>query len=140
MTVPDANRQAVALGFSMQAPLELFGARLTEIAPGSVTISFDPTEELTTKGTGVVVGGVIATIADVAAGLSLVTLLDPPGPIMTLQMNSHFLRPAKGGPIRAVGRVEKIGRGQATVAADVFCDASQGPQKVAVLTAQFQIL
>jgi uncharacterized protein (TIGR00369 family) len=140
MDVPEAHRAFVELAFAAQAPLAGFGCRLTGIAPGRVTIEFDAAEHLTTRGTGAVMGGVIATVADVAAGLSLITRLEAPGPVVTMQMNSHFLRPAIGGAIICTGAVERIGRGFATVSARAVHRKDGKDSDIALLTAQFQIL
>ncbi|MFZ4070086.1 MAG: PaaI family thioesterase [Caulobacterales bacterium] len=138
--VPEAHRQFVELAFAAQAPLAGFGCRLTGIEPGRVTIAFDAAEHLTTRGSGAVMGGVIATVADVAAGLALITRLEAPGPVVTMQMNSHFLRPAIGGVITCIGAVERIGRGFATVSARAVHHVGDKQTDVALLTAQFQIL
>ncbi len=138
--VPEANRAFVELAFAAQAPLAGFGCRLSCIELGRVTIAFDAAEHLTTRGTGAVMGGVIATVADVAAGLALITRLETPGPVVTMQMNSHFLRPAIGGTITCIGAVERIGRGFATVSARAFHRLGDKQSELALLTAQFQIL
>jgi acyl-coenzyme A thioesterase PaaI-like protein len=140
MRIAEVNRAFVEAAFAALGPMHQFGARLTEIAPGAVTIEAANAPHLTTSGTGAVMAGVIATIADVAAGLSLLTELDPPRPILTTQMSLYQIAPASGALVRAVGRVEKISRAQATASAEVFSlTDGEKARRVALITAIFQI-
>lgn len=136
----DTQIAAVRLGFAAQNPMALFGAELGAIEPGSVTLSMPVREEMTTAGTGIVMGGLVATLADVAAGLSIATLMAPPRPVMTVDFTSHQLAPARGDRIEAVGRVEKIGRSLCITGADVFAVAGETRTKVARLVATFAVM
>lgn len=135
--VAEANATFVRMGFAAQAPMALFEAELLEIAPGSVTIAFPVADRLTTVGTGIVMGGVLATVADVAAGLSILTVLDPPRPVTTIDFAFHAIAAAKGERIVCVGQVERAGRQISITGADVFAEEAGVRRKVARLTASF---
>jgi uncharacterized protein (TIGR00369 family) len=135
-----ANAEAfVRLAFAAQLPLAWMGAELTAIGDGTVTISVPVRDDLTTAGTGIVMGGIIATIADVAAGLSIITQLDPPRPVTTLDFSSHQIAPARGDRIETVGQVEKVGKTFAITGADVFAIKDGQRRKCARLTATFAV-
>ncbi|MCU0882902.1 MAG: PaaI family thioesterase [Hyphomonadaceae bacterium] len=139
MPLPAGTDAFLELAFAAQLPLAWMGAELTETGDGTVTITVPFRDDLTTAGTGVVMGGIIATIADVAAGLSVITRLDPPRPITTLDFTSHQITAARGGQIVAVGQVEKVGRSFAVAGADVFVVKDGERQKCARLTATFAV-
>jgi uncharacterized protein (TIGR00369 family) len=137
--VPASAEAFVGLAFAAQLPLAWMGAELTVIGDGTVTITVPVRDDLTTAGTGAVMGGIIATIADVAAGLSIITQLDPPRPVTTLDFSSHQIAPARGGQIVAVGQVEKVGKTIAVAGADVFAVKDGVRRKCARLTATFAV-
>ncbi len=72
-----------------------------------------------TQGTGVVAGGIFATIADEAMAHVVLANLDEGQSTATIEMNLRFLRQIKEGEIRAVARIIKRGRRIITVAADI---------------------
>lgn len=55
-------------------------------------------------------GGVLATLADTAMGLSLRTALEPGRRHVTIVMHVQFLRPGKPGRLEASGKVVRVGR------------------------------
>ncbi|MBR5095377.1 MAG: PaaI family thioesterase [Oscillospiraceae bacterium] len=59
---------------------------------------------------GGVHGGMSATLMDVAAGISAIYAGEGARPIVTRSASAHYLRPLKGGSMRAEGRVVKAGR------------------------------
>jgi len=86
-----------------------------------------------------VMGGVTALVADVAAGLSLVTRLDPPRPVITLDMAAHQLAPAKGERIICIGSVLKAGKSVGVARAEVYAETGRARRHAATLTATFSI-
>jgi uncharacterized protein (TIGR00369 family) len=58
---------------------------------------------------GVVHGGAIASLADQAAMRAIQTNLPKPQVSSTIQMDIHYLAPARGGSLVAEGRVKKMG-------------------------------
>jgi len=58
---------------------------------------------------GIVQGGVLCSLADVAGLLAVGTRLSPGQRPRTVQMDVHFLAPAQKGTLVAVGRIAKMG-------------------------------
>lgn len=130
----------VRAGFAAQTPLAAMGATLDMIEEGQVTIVLPITDGVVTLGTRVVTGGVIAAVADVAAGLSLLTLMASPRPVITVEIAAHLLAPARGEALICVGRAEKIGKRHCVGGADVFVEENAQRRKVAILTATFMVM
>ncbi|MBI3648745.1 MAG: PaaI family thioesterase [Actinobacteria bacterium] len=68
---------------------------------------------------GLAHGGIIATLADTAAGLAVRTELGPGRRHVTAQLNVDYLAPARAGRIVARGRTVKIGTTVAFAEAEV---------------------
>ncbi len=92
---------------------------LVEIEPGYVVAEIN-IEQLHEQQIGLVHGGVTATIADVAAGFAGFTLVGKHEHTVTAEIKISYLRPAKGGVLRAIGRVVKPGKALHFCEADVF--------------------
>lgn len=129
----------IKLALKMQAPLTNMGVTIEAIEPGSVTLSVRITESMTTIGTGVVMGGVIAMIADVTAGLSVISLMDRPRPVTTIDFTAHQISAAKGERLLIVGRAERISKILCVSGADTFSYNGEQKRKCARLTATFLI-
>ena len=94
------------------------GARLGEVEPGSVEVQLDVgTDHLNLFGT--LHGGLIATLADTATGLAMLTSLDDGMTHVTTSLSVTFLAPARSGTVTARGRVLKRGRRFGYAEADV---------------------
>jgi uncharacterized protein (TIGR00369 family) len=94
------------------------GARLGRIEPGSVEVELDvETDHLNLFGT--LHGGLIATLADTATGLAMLTSLDDGMTHVTTSLSVTFLAPARSGTVTARGRVLKRGRRFGYAEADV---------------------
>ena len=83
------------------------GLRFVEANPERRTIelSFTATEEFTNP-SGNVLGGFLAAMLYDTVGPALLATLWPDEFQTTTELTATFLRPARPGPIRAVGRVE----------------------------------
>jgi uncharacterized protein (TIGR00369 family) len=68
---------------------------------------------------GRVHGGVLATLADTAAGLAVRTVIPPGSGHVTVTLDVQFLRSGEPGPLVGRGRVTKAGRRIAFVEAEV---------------------
>jgi uncharacterized protein (TIGR00369 family) len=69
---------------------------------------------------GTVHGGVIATLADTAAGLAVRSMMpEPTGRHASVHLDVQFLSAAAPGPLHAVGTVVKLGRRLAFADADI---------------------
>ncbi|MFZ4121486.1 MAG: PaaI family thioesterase [Caulobacterales bacterium] len=129
----------VRLAFQAQQPLRWIGAELIRIADGEVEIAFPMREDLTSLGSGMVMGGLLATVADVAAGLAIISRLQPPRPVMTIDFTCHQIAPANGERIACVGKVERIGKTIAIASAEAFSEKGQDRRLCTRLTATFAI-
>lgn len=69
---------------------------------------------------GLAHGGVIATLADAAMGLSLRSALEPGRRHVSVEIGVHYLRPVMRGGVRAIGKAVRIGREIAYAEADVL--------------------
>lgn len=58
---------------------------------------------------GLVHGGVLATLVDIAMGLAVRSVVGPMRRHVTIDLTVHYLRPAAPGPIAAVGTTLRVG-------------------------------
>jgi len=95
------------------------GMALTDAEDGSVTVALDLADHHLNL-QGLAHGGVIATLADAAMGLSLRTSLEPGRRHVSIEIGVHYLRPVTRGRVRAIGRAVRVGREIAYAQADVL--------------------
>lgn len=115
--------------FARQPFMALLGARITALAPGFCEITVDYRRELTQQH-GFVHGGVLASIADSAAGYAAFSLMPADASILTVEYKLNLLRPGRGASMIARGRVLKPGRTLSVVQADVFARGQKGEEQV----------
>ena len=91
--------------------VEFMSIGLSEVTSGEATLILKHREELRNS-MGLLQGGVLGVLADVAGGVSLYSVLSDPLKVMipTVEFKLNFLRPAKGGDLVARGRVVHRGR------------------------------
>jgi uncharacterized protein (TIGR00369 family) len=77
---------------------------------------------------GTVHGAIIGTAAD---NVSCWAAASRAGPLVTANYTIHFLAPAVGEVLRAIGRTIRIGRRTAVVAADIFVEKGKASTRVA---------
>ncbi len=84
---------------------------LREVTSGKATLILKHREELRNS-MGLLQGGILGVLADVAGGVSLYSVLTDPLQVVipTVEFKLNFLRPAKGGDLIARGRVVHSGR------------------------------
>jgi uncharacterized protein (TIGR00369 family) len=95
-----------------------FGMRLDATEVGSITLRLDLVEHHVNI-QGLAHGGVIATLADAAMGLSIRSAIEPGRRHVTVAMDVHYLRPVVRGAVTATGRAVRVGRELAYAEADV---------------------
>jgi uncharacterized protein (TIGR00369 family) len=98
---------------------EWSGMTLTDAEDGSVTLALDLAKHHLNL-QGLAHGGVIATLADAAMGLSLRSALEPGRRHVSVEIGVHYLRPVTRGRVRSIGRAVRIGREIAYAQADVL--------------------
>lgn len=112
------------------------GARLGRVSWGEVDVELDVgPQHLNLFGT--MHGGLIATLADTATGLAMLTALEAGTTHLTTSLNVTFLAPGRAGAVTARGRVLKHGRRFGYAEADVVNEAGD---LLARATATFTIL
>jgi uncharacterized protein (TIGR00369 family) len=85
------------------------GIRVADAVPGAVTLELD-LDEHHRNVQGFAHGGVLATLADAAMGLSVRTALEPGRRHVTIELGMHYLRPVTSGTVTATGSAIRIGR------------------------------
>jgi uncharacterized protein (TIGR00369 family) len=105
--------------FGRQPFMKHIGATLEVLAPGYCEIHLSNRKELTQQH-GFVHGGVLATIADSAAGYAAFSLMPADASVLTVEYKLNIMRPGQGERMVAKARVIKPGRNLTVVGADVF--------------------
>ncbi|MDX6628933.1 MAG: hypothetical protein QOH00_1179 [Gaiellales bacterium] len=95
--------------FALQGLMGHLGAELVEVGPGICAISCRPRPELTQQH-GFVHAGVLAAIADSAAGYAAMSLAPEGSEVLTVEFKINLLSPARGDLLVARGRVLRAGR------------------------------
>ena len=98
-------------GEAVPPPLtHLTGARPTNFGSGTADAEMPATGWLASSG-GVITGGTLAILADIAFGCSVETQLPAATPYTTAELSLSFLRPARpGGVLTAHGQAIHVGR------------------------------
>ena len=95
-----------------------FGLSVEDASAGSVRLGWRAgPEHLNLQ--GLVHGGVLATLADVAMGLAVRTAIEPGRRHVTIELAIHYVRPAAQGDIEVLGRVIRVGSQIGFAEADV---------------------
>jgi uncharacterized protein (TIGR00369 family) len=95
--------------FARQGIMGHLGARLDRVAPGLAEISVPFRPELSQQH-GYFHAGVVATVADSAAGYAAFTLMPAGSSVLSIEFKVNLLAPARGGLLRARGQVVRAGR------------------------------
>ncbi|MGQ0792469.1 MAG: PaaI family thioesterase [Deltaproteobacteria bacterium] len=99
---------------------DLLGIEVTEMNDGRATLTM-PFDRKITQPYGIVHGGALFTLADSAAAVALVSLVDlHEKRFLTVEMKINYLAPVSGGIIEARARVIKLGRTISPVDVEVF--------------------
>lgn len=89
---------------------------------------------------GFMQGGVVATLLDVAAGVTAARAAGT-GQVLTQDLHISYLRPVRIGPARCVGTVMRSGKRSVTVQAEVFDLGGDDPDAVCTFaTSTFSIV
>jgi uncharacterized protein (TIGR00369 family) len=125
----DANRRFLAAHDHLQD----LGIAIEAQQEGFVRLSLPFDDSLANPGTGVMQGGVVATLIDHAGGAALrTTLEDPAGtPHASTELNVSYVRPATAD-LTAEAGVVRAGASLAVVGVEVTADGDGGAETVAV--------
>jgi uncharacterized protein (TIGR00369 family) len=110
--------QRVRDSLARQGFLTLCGATLDALSPGHVTLSARHNHGLTQQH-GFFHGGLIATLADTAAGCAALSMMRPDVGVLSVEFKLNFLAPARGERLVAHGHVIRPGRTLTVCRADV---------------------
>ena len=113
--------------FARQPAMALVGATLGRVAPGEAEVLLPVRPEVAQQH-GFVHGGVVAMIADSAAGYAAFSLSAPDATVLSVEYKINFLSPARGASLAARGRVAKAGRTLAVVEVDVVAIDASGAE------------
>ena len=102
----------------------LLGFEFVRAERGAATFALDVREELTRMG-GILHGGAVVSLMDTAAAFAVHTLLEPEAGTVTVDLTTHFLRPAASGRIYARARVLRRGRRVVILAVEASDDAGE---------------
>ncbi len=106
----ELNRlQHVTVSFRKQGIMRLLDAHISRLEKGLVEISTTNRPELSQQD-GFVHAGVMATLADNAAGYATLSLLPPGSGVLAVEFKLTFIRPAVGNAVRGRGKVRKLGK------------------------------
>jgi uncharacterized protein (TIGR00369 family) len=99
--------------------MRTLGAVLESVEPGIVTITCAFDEGLTQQH-GLLHGGVVASLVDVACGYAALSVMPAGQEVLTVEFKVHFLKPAKTDRVIAVGQVVQAGRTLTVCEGSVF--------------------
>ncbi len=99
--------------------MRTLGAVLETIEPGSVTITCDFRAGLTQQH-GLLHGGVVASLVDVACGYAALSVLPADREVLTVEFKIQFLKPANTDRVVAIGKVVQAGRTLVVCEGSVF--------------------
>ncbi|HLB62878.1 MAG TPA: PaaI family thioesterase [Actinomycetota bacterium] len=100
------------------------GLEVLRVAPGEVDVALDIGDHHLNL-IGLLHGGMIATVADTAMGLAMRTLVPAGSSHVTVQLNVHYVAPARKGRVVGEGRVVKSGRRMGVAQARVLDDGGR---------------
>jgi uncharacterized protein (TIGR00369 family) len=106
--VDDDQLDAIAERVGGSAFHRWAGLEVLRVAPGEVDVALQVTDHHLNL-IGLLHGGMVAVVADTAMGLAMRTLVPPGRSHVTVQLNVHYLAPARGGRVVGQGRVVKSG-------------------------------
>ena len=123
--MPDTGSRAQEIRDSMAASAfhTWMGIQVVEVRDGEVDLAIETTDHHANLG-GTLHGGVIATLADTAAGLAARSVIAPGSSHVTVNLDVQYLRAGGNGRVTASGRVTRAGRSIVFAEAEVR-DAEQ---------------
>jgi uncharacterized protein (TIGR00369 family) len=130
---PDFERR-VRASFARQTIMDTIGARLTHVGPGETEIVLGMSSGILQQH-GFVHAGVVATIADSAAGYAALSLMPPGAGVLTAEFKINLMAPAAGDKLVARGSVIKAGRTLTVAQAVVEAETGGTRRTIALLTA-----
>ena len=116
--ITDAHRQFAANALDTLPFAKLIGMRLEALELDKSVISIEMRDDLR-QPSGVLHGGVTATLIDTAMAFAVRTRLEPQAATATINLTVHYLRPHLAGKAVCTARTVRAGKRVFTVSADV---------------------
>jgi uncharacterized protein (TIGR00369 family) len=111
--------ERIRQSFNRQGLMRTLGASLESVESGIVTVVC-PFDERLTQQHGLLHGGVLASLVDVACGYAALTMMPDDREVLTVEFKINFLKPAKTDRLIAVGKVVQAGRTLTVCEGSVF--------------------
>ena len=111
--------ERIRQSFERQGFMRTLGATLESVESGTVTITCAFDERLTQQH-GLLHGGLLASLVDVACGYAALSVMPPDREVLTVEFKINFLKPAKTDRLIAVGQVVQSGRTLTVCEGSVF--------------------
>lgn len=103
--------------FRRVPPVRMLGIRLSRLSPGRATLILDSRpRHAHAEG---VHGGILATLADTALAMAILTLVRSPARIATVELKINYLSLHARGRLRAEARVLRLGKRWAVGEVDI---------------------
>lgn len=118
MEFSEARRQFATDKLNNLPFAKLMGMRLVDIRPNEAVIEIEMRDDLR-QPSGVLHGGVTATLIDTAMAFAVRTYLTDTEPTATIDLTVHYLRPHVEGKAICTARVVRPGKRIFTVSAEV---------------------
>ena len=117
--ITDEHRKYAANALHNLPFAKLIGMKLVDLAPDVATISIEMRDDLR-QPSGVLHGGVTATLIDTAMAFAVRTRLPVTDATATIDLTVHYLRPHTTGVATCVAKTVRAGKRIFTVSAEVF--------------------
>ena len=125
--------------FDRQAAMRSMGIRIDDLAPGELWLSMPFNPEFTQQH-GFLHAGVITSAMDTAAGFAAYTLMPEEAGVLTVELKSSFLAPARGQRLNFHARVLKPGRTLIFTEAVATAIDGENPREIARMTATMMVV
>jgi len=117
-TITEEQKARAAVAISNLPFAQLIGMELVDLRPDEAEISIDMRDDLR-QPSGVLHGGVTATLIDTAMAFAVRTHLEDHEMAATIDLTVHYLRPHVSGTFTCTAKVVRAGKRIFTVSADV---------------------
>ncbi len=118
LEITDEQRAFAANALHSLPFSKLIGMKLVDLQPDVAVISIEMRDDLR-QPSGVLHGGVTATLIDTAMAFAVRTRLAPTEATATIDLTVHYLRPHLSGTFTCTAKVVRGGKRIFTVSADV---------------------
>ena len=123
-------KERIEQSFARQKLMNAYEAQILITQQGSVAVRV-PAKDFLLRTSGIFHGGVIAAVADTAAGYAAVSCEPVDASFLTVEFKINFLKKARGDWLEAKATIIKNGRTLTVVSVDVFVKLENAEKKVA---------